>query len=52
MTLSKSVVMGLLIGFSSSVFSEIIEVYTWKAFPGKNAEMIALFSEAKSLHEE
>ena len=52
MTLSKSVVMGLLIGFSSSVFSEIIEVYTWKAFPGKNAEMIALFSEAKALHGE
>ena len=37
---------------SCSAFSEVVEVYTWKAFPGKNSEMIAVFTEAKKLHEE
>ena len=50
MTLSKSVVMGLLIGFSSSVFSEIIEVYTWKAFPGKSQDMLLSMGKAAEIH--
>ena len=33
-------------------FAEMVEVYTWKAFPGKGAEMINTFTEAKGIHEE
>lgn len=37
---------------STLSFAEVIEVYTWKAFPGKGAEMISTFTEAKGIHEE
>ena len=32
--------------------AELMEVYTWKAFPGKSSQMVTNFIEAKKLHEE
>ena len=30
--------------------AEVIENYTWKAYPGKGTEMLASFVEAKAIH--
>ncbi len=45
------VLAGLLLA-TSSTYAEVIENYTWKAVPGKDAEMLAAFTEAKAIHED
>tara|TARA_E500000178_G_scaffold315645_1_gene334740 strand:- start:3705 stop:4004 length:300 start_codon:yes stop_codon:yes gene_type:complete len=32
--------------------AELIEVYTWKVFPGKGAQMLETFVAARAIHEE
>ena len=46
------VVLAGLILATSSAYAEVIENYTWKAYPGKGAEMLASFVEAKAIHED
>ncbi|MFL2518763.1 MAG: hypothetical protein ACJ0Q8_07830 [Candidatus Azotimanducaceae bacterium] len=41
-----------LIFATSSTYAEVIENYTWKAYPGKGTEMLASFVEAKAIHED
>ena len=36
---------------SSGANAELVESFTWKAFPGKAAQMLENFAEAKGLHE-
>ena len=49
----KTIALGCALSLTSALsFAEMVEVYTWKAFPGKGAEMINTFTEAKGIHEE
>ena len=44
----------ILVGFvfcSFGVNAELVESFTWKAFPGKSTQMLQNFAEAKGLHE-
>jgi len=36
--------------FTSSAFSEIVEVYRWKAYPGKAAQLLSDMQEAAQIH--
>ena len=47
----KNIIITSLIGFSTITFSDVVEVYTWKAKPGKDAELIQLFRDAAVIHE-
>ena len=47
----KNLIITSLIGFSTITFSDVVEVYTWKAKPGKDAELIQLFRDAAVIHE-
>ena len=47
----KNLIITSLIGFSTITFSDVVEVYTWKAKPGKDAEIIQLFRDAAVIHE-
>lgn len=51
MNMGKIGLLSLSLMLSSLSYSELVEVYTWKAFPGKTNEMVSLFSEAKAIHE-
>ena len=42
----------LLVSFSPFAVAEIIEVYTWKAFPGKGTLMLTNMAEAAAIHTE
>ena len=46
----KNLIIMSLIGFSTITFSDVVEVYTWKAKPGKDAELIQLFRDAAVIH--
>jgi hypothetical protein len=48
----KNLVILSLLSFSTIAFSEVVEVYTWKAKPGKDAELIQLFRDAAAIHEQ
>jgi len=39
------------INFSLSTYAEVVEVFEWKANPGKNAELVQAFIEASQIHE-
>ena len=47
----KNLIIMSLISFSTAAFSDVVEVYTWKAKPGKDAELIQLFRDAAAIHE-
>ena len=47
----KNLIITSLIGFSTITFSDVVEVYTWKAKPGKDAELIQLFRDSAVIHE-
>ena len=51
MKIIKNLVIMSLISFSTLTFSDVAEVYTWKAAPGKDAELIQAFREAAVIHE-
>ena len=36
---------------STFIYTEVVEVYTWKANPGKDVELIQAFKEASVIHE-
>ena len=40
----------LLVSFSPYAVAEVIEVYTWKAFPGKGTLMMSNMAEAAAIH--
>ena len=35
---------------SSAVFAEVVEVYRWKVYPGKDVETLALFERSAAIH--
>ena len=35
---------------SSAVFAEVVEVYRWKVYPGKDSETLALFEKSAAIH--
>ena len=35
---------------SSAAFAEVVEVYRWKVFPGKDTETLALFEKSAAIH--
>ena len=47
----KNLTIAVLLSFSTFTFSDVVEVYTWKANPGKDAELIQAFREAAEIHE-
>ena len=47
----KNILLSLIIAFSTSSFSEVAEVYQWKAFPGKSMEMMESMLKAAEIHE-
>ena len=47
----KNILFSLIIAFSTSSFSEVAEVYQWKAFPGKSMEMMESMLKAAEIHE-
>tara|TARA_Y100001970_G_scaffold178308_1_gene217150 strand:+ start:201 stop:896 length:696 start_codon:yes stop_codon:yes gene_type:complete len=47
----NKIILVLSLTTSSLVYSEVAEVFTWKANPGKDAELIQAFKEAAVIHE-
>ena len=47
----KILLLGMSLIFSATTFSDVAEVFTWKAEPGKDAELIQAFREAAELHQ-
>tara|TARA_B100001057_G_scaffold500383_1_gene615143 strand:+ start:16442 stop:17137 length:696 start_codon:yes stop_codon:yes gene_type:complete len=47
----KNILVITLISISTLSFSEVVEVYQWKAFPGKNMEMMESMMKAANIHE-
>ena len=47
----KLLILGISLIFSATTFSDVAEVFTWKAEPGKDAELIQAFREAAELHQ-
>tara|TARA_B100000575_G_C23045686_1_gene601910 strand:+ start:305 stop:1000 length:696 start_codon:yes stop_codon:yes gene_type:complete len=47
----KNILVITLISFSTLSLSEVVEVYQWKAFPGKNMEMMESMMKAANIHE-
>jgi len=46
----KLLLVGITVIFSTASFSDVAEVFTWKAEPGKDAELVQAFREAAELH--
>ena len=47
----KILIVSLFLGFSYSMNSEVLEIYTWKANEGELDKMLDAFMEAKEIHE-
>ncbi|GIR87160.1 MAG: hypothetical protein CM15mP86_06190 [Gammaproteobacteria bacterium] len=39
----KNILIGIMLIFSTTFFSEVAEVYQWKAFPGKSQDMLVVW---------
>lgn len=50
MNFLKNILLTLLVSFSTFSFSEVAEVYAWKASPGQGPSMIANMTRAAELH--
>ena len=48
--MKRSILFSLILLFSSSSFAEIVEVYRWKAFPGKAAQLLSDMQKAAQIH--
>ena len=48
--MKKVVLVISMVLFTSSAFSEIVEVYRWKAYPGKAAQLLSDMQEAAQIH--
>ena len=49
-TIKKLIIMSF-VSFSTVAYSDVAEVYQWKAFPGKSMEMMESMMKAASIHE-
>ena len=47
----KLLLLALTIVFSTASFTDVAEVYTWKAFPGKGVDMMQSMTKAAAIHE-
>ena len=47
----KLLLLALTIVFSTASFTDVAEVYTWKAFPGKGVDMMQSMAKAAAIHE-
>ena len=48
--MNKSFLLSLILVISSNSFAEIVEVYRWKPFPGKSAQLLSDMQEAAQIH--
>ena len=48
--MNKSFLLSLILAISSNSFAEIVEVYRWKPFPGKNAQLLSDMQTAAQIH--
>ena len=48
----KNLVITSLLSFSTFTFADVVEVYQWKAFPGKNMDMMESMMKAAAIHED
>ena len=48
--MNKSFLLSLILVISSNSFAEIVEVYRWKPFPGKSAQLLSDMEEAAQIH--
>jgi hypothetical protein len=46
----KNILLGMMVIFSTTSFSEVAEVYQWKAFPGKSQDMLVSMGKAAAIH--
>ena len=46
----KNILIGIMLIFSANSFSEVAEVYQWKAFPGKSQDMLVSMGKAAEIH--
>ena len=46
----KNILLGIIFIFSTTSFSEVAEVYQWKAFPGKSQDMLVSMGKAAEIH--
>ena len=51
MKILKNIFIFVVLSSSTLIYSDVAEVFTWKANPGKDAELIQAFREASVLHE-
>jgi len=47
----KYILFSIVLSSSTFIYTEVVEVYTWKANPGKDVELIQAFKEASVIHE-
>ena len=48
--MNKSFLLSLILAISSNSFAEIVEVYRWKPFPGKSAQLLSDMQTAAQIH--
>jgi hypothetical protein len=46
----RTLLLGLLVSFSLTSYAEVAEVYQWKAFPGKQQDMLMAMTKAAKIH--
>lgn len=46
----RTLLLGLLVSFSLMSYAEVAEVYQWKAFPGKQQDMLMAMTKAAKIH--
>ena len=46
----KNILFSMIFVFSTTSFSEVAEVYQWKAFPGKSQDMLMSMGKAAAIH--
>ena len=50
MKILRNILITTIMSFTAFTYSDIAEVYQWKAFPGKNAEMMQSMAKAAAIH--
>ena len=50
MKLLKNLLITTIMSFTALTYSDVAEVYQWKAFPGKSAEMMESMAKAAAIH--
>ena len=50
MKILRNILLTTILSFTAFTYSDVAEVYQWKAFPGKSAEMMESMERAAEIH--